>query len=269
MRNSFTMPRTAFKYFNEDIGRAKNLLDLSKNVAEELYYTEGELQDIRRSALMFAVGSADSYFCEAYGDLVARTLRANQNESTVDLPKFFKNLSAPVLVLVRQNPADNWRWRMLARRVIERDSVLSLGKVASLFNPYLPEGMKLYSNDLIETWINDPYSAQRLFGTTGRHFTTLSGKAKQTALSTARDKLEVRFERIFQKRNDCIHNCDRPRFAIRKELVDSFIATYKVIYDIEFLVKRVNDSIDGYFGDRLRHWGFNAVTVNRALSGFT
>ena len=112
----------------------------------------------------------------------------------------------------------------------------------------------------IEPWILHADSKQRLWGIS---------KVKYRALGTSQDKLasrkaavekfEVRMTRIFQRRHDCIHNCDRPKLAlqpIRKAMV------LKAIEDMEFLVNRCHEAFVTEFPEYLRSCGFSAATRN-------
>lgn len=70
--------QTAINHFNEDIQRAKEL----KNFADGL--AAGTIKDdILRAAWMMGVGALDAYFCDAYGDLLARTFRAKKGQPNV------------------------------------------------------------------------------------------------------------------------------------------------------------------------------------------
>jgi len=119
---------TAFRHFQEDMARARELLVHASNQQAGLL-----ADDVIRAAWMMGVGACDAYFSDAYADLITRTLRAKDLEPTKDLPNRFNNLKLPVSAFIRQ-PTGGWRWRMAARELIESENVLSIGKIASLFN---------------------------------------------------------------------------------------------------------------------------------------
>jgi len=74
--------------------------------------------------------------------------------------------------------------------------------------------------------------------------------------------MEERFGAIFQRRHDCIHNCDRPRVAPQPlAKVDTVI---KVIEDTHFLVNRCNKHINAEFRQFLRDAGCPAAIIAQA-----
>ena len=120
---------TAKRHFDEDIQRAHNLRIHASNLQDSQVR-----DDILRSTWMMAVGASDAYFCDAYADLIARTLRAKDMEPAIKLPERLGNLQVPVTAVIRE--AGGWRWRMAARGLIERENVLSLNQIKSLFNHF-------------------------------------------------------------------------------------------------------------------------------------
>ena len=86
---------TAKQHFDQDAARARALL------AHAIPEAAGELRnDIMRAAWMMAVGASDAYFCDAYADLLARTLQAKQLQPAVDLPERLLSLKVPVISVV-------------------------------------------------------------------------------------------------------------------------------------------------------------------------
>jgi hypothetical protein len=84
---------------------------------------------------------------------------------------------------------------------------------------------------------------------------------KDRARKQAIEQFKDRFGAIFQRRHDCIHNCDRPRMSpqpLQGEPVR------KVIQDVEFLVFRCNEHIDAEFRQFLIGIGCSATTVSQA-----
>lgn len=142
--------QTPIKHFAEDIERARNL----RVHAEGL--PVGELRwDVFRSSWMIAVGAFDAYFCDAYGDLLARSFRAKQMQQDIELPKRMNNITVPIPVVLDQDLSGGWAWRMIARDLIEKDNVLSIQKVKSLFNVFFRSSHKLFTADgqPLERWI--------------------------------------------------------------------------------------------------------------------
>jgi hypothetical protein len=77
------------------------------------------------------------------------------------------------------------------------------------------------------------------------------------------EHLQDHFNGIFQRRHDCIHNCDRPKVALQSV---SDVAVEKKLYDIEFLVSRCQEAFLSEFPEYLRLCGFGAVTRNRVCN---
>ncbi len=55
------------------------------------------------------------------------------------------------------------------------------------------------------------------------------------------EQFEARFKAIFQRRPDCIHNCDRPRMS--PQALDKGGTVLKVIQDVVYLVHRCDEHI--------------------------
>lgn len=245
---------TAANHFSEDIERAKQML----------HHADGQAactlkDDLTRTSWMMAVGACDAYFSDAYADLVSRTLRAKEIEPLIEIPNKLNNLKIPAIAVIRQE-SDGWRWRMAARELIEEENVLSLGKIRSLFNHFLPNGKKLISQDSIGEWITHRDSRQRLFGIAATQYRAKNPQQKGVSRKEALEKFHKRYQAIFQRRHDCIHNCDRPKSAPQSINV---VSANKTIQDIEFLTLRCNEMLVAEFSGYLRRLGFNAVTRNR------
>jgi hypothetical protein len=77
--------------------------------------------DLLRSGWMFAVGALDAYFCDAYTDIVAATIIAKSHHTALILPEFFQEIRFPVRAILEPYTNNvNWRWRMAARKMMER-----------------------------------------------------------------------------------------------------------------------------------------------------
>lgn len=83
---------------------------------------------------MMGAGAADAFFCDAYADLVSRVLRAKEIKKSVKLSEKLGDLRVPVTAVVRDT--GGWRWRMAARELIEKQSVLSLTEIKSLLRRF-------------------------------------------------------------------------------------------------------------------------------------
>ncbi len=74
-------------------------------------------------------------------------------------------------------------------------------------------------------------------------------------------KVRTRYKLIFQRRHDCIHNCDKPKIAIQSsQIQETFVD--RVIQDVEFLVNRIHDDLKTEFPVYLSNLGFNSITRN-------
>lgn len=249
--------QTAKRHFDEDLARARGLLAHARTLpADTLQH------DILRASWMMAVGASDAYFCDAYGDLLARTLRAKGIQPAVTFPERLNNLKVPVKAVLRDGH-EGWRWRMVARDLIEKENVLSLKKIRELFSQFFRDGHKILNMDMIETLILHRDAKSRMFGITATQYRALTAAAdKNKAKKAAVTHMEDHFDILFQRRHDCIHNCDRPKLALQGITPEN---AEKTIDDVHFLVGRCNDAFTPEFPTYLTGLGFNAVTRNRVL----
>jgi len=242
------VPPTALRHFNEDISRARALLAH----AESLPIATAEQQllrsDILRCAWMFSIGALDAYFCDAYTDAVAAAIIAKSRQATVELPDTFLNIKFPIRAILEEYDNENWRWRMAARDLMERENVLSFETIQKLFNKFCRKGHKFF-HDLIERWLAHVDARQRLFGTTKAKYDKLTDKEQDQARKDAVAQFGDRFEELFQRRHDCIHNCDRPRR--RPQDLSASTTVLKVIQDVEFFVCRCDEHINTEFREFL------------------
>jgi len=245
------MLETAYQHFEADIARAYALLELSHRVPVGLLH-----DDLLRSCLMMTVGASDAYFSDAYTDMVTRTLRAIQKEPNIGVPESIIKVSLPIGVFA-QGRHGGWTYRMAARKLMERAVFIKFEAVKSHFNVFYTSSNKILSTDMIEVWMQSAKAKRRNFGTTKTEINKLRGKAKNIARKNMRDHFFKRFRVHYQRRNDCIHNCDRP-----KEVPTSitFAATKKCIEDFEFLIGEINEELNNQFGIFLTGAGFSATT---------
>lgn len=256
------MPSKALDHFKEDIARARAIVSHAKPLPTGTTAEQLLRSDLLRSAWMFAVGALDAYFCDAYSDIVAATIISKSRFNSMSLPDFFYNIRFPVRAIL-ETPAVNvnWRWRMAARKMMEREYVLSLDEVKKLFNKFFRDHHKFFG-DLLDTWIRHPQSNRSLFWVTNTAYAGLNPTAQDAARKVAKVRLERRFETIIQRRHDCIHNCDRPKMA-PQPLVNGR-TVIRVIEDVEFLVNRCDEHIDSEFREFLSLCGCSATIIRQA-----
>jgi len=112
-----------------------------------------------------------------------------------------------------------------------------------------------------ERWLLHRNSQHRLFGVYKSDYRAASPQQKTAYKKRAVKKFRSRFDLIFQRRNDCIHNCDRPKIAVQSsQLQDSYVC--KVIEDLKFLVIRCNEDFVAEFPIYLTNLGFSPLTRN-------
>lgn len=251
---------TALLHFEEDIGRAAALH------AHAAAMPAGVLRDdVLRAAWMMAVGSCDAYFSDAYADLVSRTLQARALHPAMAIPDRMNNLRIPVVAVLRESKVyGGWRWRMAARELIEDENVLSLKKIKDLFNQFFPDGGKLMTTATIEPWILHRDARVRHFGISRTAYRALAPGAKGSARAKALDKFQAHYTAIFQRRHDCIHNCDRPKVALQAV---SATTVAKRIEDIRFLVRRCHADLLAAFPLYLRRCAVPGAVRARVGAG--
>ena len=248
------MLTTAKSHFDSDIARATALCSHASQ------QTAGVLRDdITRAAWMMAVGASDAYFCDAYADLIARTLQAKSLEPAIQIPDRLSKLKVPVIAVIRQAQG-GWRWRMAARELIEDESVLSLEEIKGLFNHFFRKTHKLLNVATLEPWILHADSRMRRFGITPTQYRALPAADKGTARESALTQFEDHYDDLFQRRHDCIHNCDRPKYALQSI---THTKVEKVIEDMEFLVGRCHAALLDEFSRYLTTLGFSTITRNQ------
>ncbi len=255
------MPTTALQHFEEDIARARSILALADplphaNAAEQLLRS-----DLLRSSWMFAVGAMDAYFCDAYTDLVAATASSKTRQPAIALPKWVYEIKIPIRAVLEEYDNENWRWRMAARKMMERENVISLSAIQTLFNKFFRKGHKFF-RDHLDAWMSRPDAKIRLFGVLRAEYLAMNNDDKNKAKETAIEQFEDRFGAIFQRRHDCIHNCDRPRMS--PQPLDKGGTVLKVIQDVDYLVHRCEEHINLEFREFLVGLGCSAATIAQA-----
>ncbi len=247
------MPVTAFAHFRDDLGRARSIRAHAVTVPTPDQSAELLRDDLLRSAWMMAVGALDAYFCDAYSDLVAATVICKSNHPLMALPAFVDDIRFPLRAVLQQYPSrQNMRWRMAARRLMDREDMLDLEDVRKRFNPFFRprQGVKLFA-EVVSGWVDHPDARWRMFGIRGAKFRSLTGKDRADATDTAHAVFRDRFRQIIQRRHDCIHNCDRPRTRPQPITAQE---VGEVLDDVEFLVERCDRHIASEF------WHFLTTT---------
>lgn len=255
------MPATALQHFTEDIARARAVVahaDLLPHAttAEKLLRS-----DLLRSAWMFAVGALDAYFCDAYTDLIAATASSKSRQPAILLPEWVYEVKFPLRAILEDYDNENWRWRMAARKMMERENVISLKAVKDLFNKFFRKGQKFF-HDQFDAWMSRHDAKIRLFGISQADYLAKPRQDKHKARETAIDQFEERFRTIFQRRHDCIHNCDRPRMS--PQPLERSATVLNVIQDVEFLVSRCDEHIHCEFREFLIGVGCSPATIAQA-----
>jgi len=156
---------------------------------------------------MFAVGALDAYYCDAYTDIVTATASSKSRQPAITLPESVYDIKFPIRAILEVYDYSNWRWRMAARKMMERENVISLSTIQTLFNKFFRKGHKFF-HGLLDDWISRPDAKIRLFGVSRVDYLAINDADKHKGRENANDQQEDRFRAIFQRRHDCIHNCD-------------------------------------------------------------
>lgn len=254
------MPSTAKKHFDEDIGRARALVEQAHLLPDTHPPSKLLKEDVLRSGIMFGVGAVDAYFCDAYADIVAKILRAKTSQNDILLPPAIENTVLPVSAFFHPaSDRENWKWRMAARGIVEKDNVLSLSKIQQLFNPFFRKGHKVFDPPMIDKLIVSHNAPSRVTGMTRTEYRQKGDRALHSARKSIKSKIKDRYTKIFQRRHDCIHNCDRPKLSMQSV---SYTRAEKVVTDLNLLVSLIDPHIESEFNQLLDDIGCSAVTKN-------
>lgn len=256
------VPATALNHFDQDIARARAIVAHADFLPAGTAPEQLLRSDLFRSAWMFAVGAFDAYFCDAYTDIVAAAIISKSRHAPMVLPDFFYEIKFPVRTIIESyNINLNWRWRMAARKMMERENVLSLGTIQALFNKFFRPAHRFFG-PMISAWIVHPDARRRMFGITAARYNAMNAAQQNTVRQDALARMEERFATIFQRRHDCVHNCDRPRVSPQPLAVGEIVS--RVIEDVEFLVRRCDENVTGEFRPFLLGTGCPAAVVAQA-----
>lgn len=255
------MPLTALLHFVDDIQRAQAIVTHADTLPLVTDQDRRLKSDLLRSAWMFAVGALDAYFCDAYTDVIAAMAISKSRQPAMSLPEWAYDIKFPLRAVIEEYDNSNWKWRMAARKMMRRESVLRLSTIETLFNKFFRKRNKFF-RDLLDLWMSRPDAKIRLFGILPKDYVALSVSDKTDARVKAVDQFEERFDTIFQRRHDCIHNCDRPK--VSPQPLDKCGTVLKVIHDIEFLVRRCDEHINTEFRQFLLDVGCSTTIIAQA-----
>ena len=231
------MPATALQHFNEDIARARAILAHADPLG----------RGRTRPSCCFAPTCCVAPGCSplARWSLLLRCLYGHRRghsqlksrQPAITLPDWAYDIKVPIRAVLEDYDKANWRWRMAARRMMERENVISLSAITTLFNKFFRKGHG--SSGICST----PGCLGRMrgfaFSAPSADYMTMNNTDKHAAREVAIDQFEDRFKMIFQRRHDCIHNCDRPR--VSPQQLNKGGIVLKVIQDVDYLVQRCDE----------------------------
>jgi hypothetical protein len=235
------MPRTARSHFNQDISRAYSIhrqgTVMGKRPADPVLKN-----DLLLASAAMSIGALDAYLCDAFVDCLTAALRAYRDGTWVGkFPSGYAKQNLPAgILLARKASRPNWAIRMASRHLMERQNILSISRLDELFNPILPASQKLWGAFIV-TLI--AHNRVRLTKHTSSTITGLTGNPLDDAKKEAVAAVKKRFASIIQDRHDWIHNCSRPRSAIKQT---NATAAKRVIDDVKLLITALDDHIQLY-----------------------
>lgn len=206
--------QTPWKHFEEDIQRAEQILLLAKEMAAT-GADERLRQDVYMSALALGVGAMDAYFSDSFVDCLTKVLRAYiHGKWQGDLPSAYARRELPAKELLDSSRENRplWSLRMATRKIMERDNMLSISRVKDEFNGILPPSRKLWGG-LVDELI--ACNSRKFTGVTSTDTAKLSGKTLEKAKKRAISAFQARIGETVQFRHDWVHNCGRPKSAIK------------------------------------------------------
>jgi hypothetical protein len=116
---------------------------------------------------------------------------------------------------------------------------------------------------VIVDWVEAASSKKRLFAVTPTEFGGLTAHQRVGQRQHFIDAMRERFEGvIFQRRHDCIHNCDRPRTAPQRLAGAGTVRN--VLRDVTFFAEHFDAHLENYFPAFLQGLGFSAATIQAA-----
>ncbi len=141
---------------------------------------------------------------------------------------------------------------------MERESVLSFDAVKELFNHFFRDSWRLLDDNVLDAWMSACPAPLTLFGIARGRYDSLNTNDKRNARSNGRKQLIARFREVVQRRNDCIHNCDRPK--TKPQRIPTLTTVKRVLDDVQFLVGRCDGHIVQEFDHYLSGLGCDLTT---------
>jgi hypothetical protein len=189
------------------------------------------------------VGALDAYLCDAYVDCLTAVLRAyTQGRWVGALPSAYSKQMLPageILKSTRQH-RPLWRVRMSARKVMEKDNMLSLSRLEDSFNGILPNNHKLWL-DFVP--VLAAHNLVRLTRHVAADLAALAGDPLVKAKKQVAAAVKARLEATIQIRHDWIHNCGRPKNAIQDLTHGQAKAR---MHDIRLFVEDLDDHLESH-----------------------
>jgi hypothetical protein len=236
------MSNTSRAHFDEDIIRSEGMLDHARDLEAD-GSARRTFQDIRVASLAMSIGAMDAYLCDKYVDCLTAVLNTySRGRWRGDLPggSAKEKLPAGFVLDTSRSRRPGWGIRMAARKVMERENILSLRRIDDMFNPILPTGQKIWA-EFVPALI--ALGRKRLTGITPSEMAALTGSRKGDATKKAATAVRDRIAGISQIRNDWIHNCARPKTAIQ-EWTHGEAATR--IRDVKDVIYALDDHIEAH-----------------------
>lgn len=233
------MPVTARSHFDQDISRA-NAIHANAAAMGAAPADPALKNDLLLSSVAMSVGAMDAYLCDAFVDCLTAALRSYRKGAwTGVFPSGYATQNLPAgILLTKKASRPNWAIRMAARKLMERQNVLSVSLVDDLFNPILPPMHKLWLNYIPKLIA---HNRVRLTKHTSLTIAGLAGQPLEKAKKEAVSALKKRIGNIVQDRHDWIHNCARPKTAIKQT---NATAAKRAIDDIKLFITTLDDHVE-------------------------
>lgn len=235
------MPTTAKNHFNNDINRAWAIFTNAQAVLAS--GNKSLADDLLLSAVAMSVGAMDAYLCDAFVDCLSTALRAYyQGTWPGSFPANYKHQMLPAGEVLNSARANRplWSIRMAARKIMERENVLSISKVDDLFNPALPHGHKLWEDFMPKLMA---HNRKRFTKYTAKTWPSVAVAQKQKEMKKVIASFKKRISGIVQIRHDWIHNCGRPKSSINTLTKLQALAA---IRDIQTFIDELDNYINSH-----------------------
>jgi len=210
------------------------------------------VQDVRLSGVALAVGAMDAYLCDAYVDCLSAALQAYRRGTwpSAQLPSYYRRqlLPAGEVLDVSRMQRPLWSIRMAARRVMERDNMLAVSRIESMFNGILPPGQRLWDcmvgpflQHRRKRFTGDRTAADIAALAAVRPMTSAAQKRLNEARKAVTARARSRISSTVQLRHDWIHNCGRPKTSI---VTKSSSRAWTHVREVGWFVVALDDHLD-------------------------